>query len=167
VAHNSKHFFFFFFFFGAHSSLSNLAAIKDTFEDTRSIVEPAGALGVAGAKKYILEKNITNGTFVSVCSGANMNFDRLRFVADRADLGEEKEALITVIVPEKPGSFMSLYKTIHPRSVTEFSYRYGDPSQATIFMSFKVDEREQELENIFKDLDGIGMKGMDASTNGE
>ncbi|KAJ3399867.1 threonine deaminase, partial [Chytridiales sp. JEL 0842] len=141
------------------------AAIKDTFEDTRSIIEPAGALGVAGCKKYIHLKKPLNKTFISICSGANLNFDRLRFVADRADLGERNEALITVTVPETPGSFLNLYKTIHPRSVTEFSYRYGDPCTATIFMSFKVEEREKELEKIFGELDRIGMKGMDASMN--
>ncbi|KAJ3331050.1 threonine deaminase, partial [Blyttiomyces sp. JEL0837] len=92
------------------------AAIKDTFEDTRSIIEPAGALGVAGCKKYVQEKGIQGGSFVAVCSGANMNFDKLRFVADRADFGEEKEALITVNIPEEPGSFMSLDKAIHPRT---------------------------------------------------
>ncbi|KAJ3108444.1 threonine deaminase [Phlyctochytrium planicorne] len=141
------------------------AAIKDTFEDTRSIVEPAGALGVAGAKKYIQEKGIVGGTFVAVCSGANMNFDRLRFVADRADFGENREALITVSVPETPGSFMALYKVIHPRAVIEFSYRFGDPSSATIFMSFQVDDRAAEIKKIFADLESIGMVAMDASTN--
>ncbi|KAI8837556.1 tryptophan synthase beta subunit-like PLP-dependent enzyme [Chytridium lagenaria] len=141
------------------------AAIKDTFEDTRSIVEPAGALGVAGAKKYIQEKGMTGGTYVAVCSGANMNFDRLRFVADRADFGENREALITVSVPEKPGSFMSLYKVIHPRAVIEFSYRYGHPSAATIFMSFQVEDRAAEIKSIFAELEGLGMVAMDASTN--
>ncbi|KAJ3313225.1 hypothetical protein HDU76_002694 [Blyttiomyces sp. JEL0837] len=141
------------------------AAIKDTFEDTRSIVEPAGALGVAGCKKYIQEKGLKDGTYVAVCSGANMNFDRLRFVADRADLGEEKEALITVKIPEKPGSFLALYRAIHPRSVTEFSYRYGDASTATIFMSFRVQDRERELKEVFTHLADLGMEAMDASVN--
>jgi len=79
------------------------AAIKDTFEDTRSVIEPAGALGVAGLKKYIQKKNIHGRTCVAVCSGANMNFDRLRFVAERAELGENREALIAVVIPERPG----------------------------------------------------------------
>jgi threonine dehydratase len=81
------------------------AAIKDVFEDTRSVMEPAGALGVAGCKKYIKEKQIIGGTFISICSGANMNFDRLRFVAERADLGENTEALVNVVIPEKPSSY--------------------------------------------------------------
>jgi threonine dehydratase len=82
------------------------AAIKDVFEDTRSILEPAGALAVAGAKKYIQENNITGGTFVTTCSGANINFDRLRFVSERADLGENLEALISVVIPEKPNRYL-------------------------------------------------------------
>ncbi|KAI8613562.1 threonine dehydratase [Chytriomyces sp. MP71] len=141
------------------------AAIKDIFEDTRSIVEPAGALGMAGLKKYILHHKIEGKSFVSICSGANMNFDRLRFVADRADFGEQKEALITVNIPEKPGSFMSLYRAIHPRNVTEFSYRYGNPDQATVILSMQVENREQELADIFKVLERHDMKGLDASNN--
>ncbi|KAJ3300175.1 hypothetical protein HK104_003785 [Borealophlyctis nickersoniae] len=141
------------------------AAIKDAFEDTRSIVEPAGALGIAGAKKYAQLLGITGQTFVAVTSGANMNFDRLRFVAERAELGENKEALISVIIPEKPGSFMELYRTIHPRSVSEFSYRYGDPKDAHIFMSFMVQDREAELRVICAELQAKGMRVMDASRN--
>ncbi|KAJ3196626.1 threonine deaminase, partial [Irineochytrium annulatum] len=111
------------------------AAIKDTFEDTRSIIEPAGALGVAGAKKYLQERNLTNKTCIAICSGANMNFDRLRFVADRADFGEQRESLVTVTIPERPGSFLALYEAVHPRSVTEFAYRFGDRERALIFMA--------------------------------
>ncbi|KAJ3059271.1 hypothetical protein HK102_010079, partial [Quaeritorhiza haematococci] len=152
------------------------AAIKDTFEETRSVLEPAGALGLAGCKKYIQEMGLANNgstttrpqTFIAVCSGANMNFDRLRFVADRADLGENREALISVIVPEQPGSFMALYRAIHPRSVTEFSYRYGDPQRAHIFMSIRVmkpEERDREVAEIAKQLEalGMGMKVKDVS----
>ncbi|KNC99017.1 threonine ammonia-lyase, biosynthetic [Spizellomyces punctatus DAOM BR117] len=141
------------------------AGIKDVFEDTRSVVEPAGALGLAGVKKYVQEKGCKGMTFVAVTSGANMNFDRLRFVAERAELGENREALITVIIPERPGSFMDLYKAISPRAVSEFSYRYGDPSEAHIFMSFVVNDREKELGEIFKELDSKGMRAMDASRN--
>ncbi|KAJ8328624.1 threonine deaminase [Batrachochytrium dendrobatidis] len=141
------------------------AAIKDVFEDTRGIVEPSGALGIAGTKKYIHENNLSGGTFVAICSGANMNFDRLRFVAERADFGENSEALISVVLPEQPGSFMKLYKCIHPRAVTELSYRYGDEAQAHIFTSFLLDNREAELATILRDLDAEDMKGMDASHN--
>jgi threonine dehydratase len=98
------------------------AAIKDTFEDTRSIVEPAGALSVAGCKKFLqMNPGIKGGVFACVLSGANMNFDRLRFVAERARLGEGKEAFLSAIIPEKPGSFWNLYSNIYPRNVTEFS----------------------------------------------
>ncbi|KAI8833233.1 tryptophan synthase beta subunit-like PLP-dependent enzyme [Chytriomyces cf. hyalinus JEL632] len=141
------------------------AAIKDIFEDTRSIVEPAGALGMAGMKKYIAHNRVEGKTFVSICSGANMNFDRLRFVADRADFGEQKEALISVSIPEKPGSFMALYRAIHPRNVTEFSYRYGNADLATVIVSMRVEDREKELADIFQTLEKHGMKGIDASNN--
>ncbi|KAJ1569603.1 hypothetical protein HK405_015011 [Cladochytrium tenue] len=102
------------------------AAIKDIFEDTRSVVEPAGALGVAGCKKYIQEKGLTGGTFVAVCSGANIDFTRLRFVADRADLGEEREALLSVRIPERPGSFLQLYRAVYRPSP---SLRTGSPTR--------------------------------------
>ncbi|KAJ3084781.1 threonine ammonia-lyase [Rhizoclosmatium globosum] len=141
------------------------AAIKDIFEDTRSIVEPAGALGMAGMKRYIAENKLEGKTFIAICSGANMNFDRLRFVADRADFGEQKEALISVTIPEKPGSFMSLYRAIHPRNVTEFSYRYGNSEKATVILSLRVEDREKELADIFKTLESQGMHGLDASNN--
>ncbi|KAJ3166248.1 hypothetical protein HDU88_003471 [Geranomyces variabilis] len=141
------------------------AAIKDCFEDTRSVVEPAGALALAGCKKWAAMTGCKGKTFVAISSGANMNFDRLRFVAERADLGENKEALITVIIPENPGSFEELYKVIFPRAVSEFSYRYGDPKEAHIFMSFLVDDRERDLDQIFSELSAKGMRALDASRN--
>ncbi|KAI8920922.1 threonine ammonia-lyase [Powellomyces hirtus] len=141
------------------------AAIKDAFEDTRSVVEPAGALALAGVKKWVQHNGCKGRTFVALTSGANMNFDRLRFVAERADLGENKEALITVIIPENPGSFEELYQIIYPRAVSEFSYRYGDPKEAHIFMSFTVDDRETELKEIFVALEAKGMRALDASRN--
>ncbi|KAJ3175917.1 hypothetical protein HK101_010561, partial [Irineochytrium annulatum] len=143
------------------------AAIKDTFEDTRSVIEPAGALAVAGAKKYIQQSPHARagGTYVSVVSGANMQFDRLRFVADRADFGEDKEVLMTVTIPERPGAFMELYGCIHPRSVTEFSYRFGDPRRAAVFISFRVEDREQEVREIVEALEKKGMRALDASGN--
>ncbi|KAJ3000176.1 hypothetical protein HDV02_000459 [Globomyces sp. JEL0801] len=130
------------------------AAIKDVFEDSRAILEPAGALAVAGAKKYIQENKLFGKTFVTTCSGANMNFDRLRFVADRAEIGENHEAFISVIIPEIP-----------TRDVTEFSYRFGDPQKAHIFMSFIVQDRENELKHIFQVLKEKGMAALDATHN--
>ncbi|PKC05214.1 threonine dehydratase I [Rhizophagus irregularis] len=141
------------------------AAIKDIFEDTRSIVEPAGALGAAGIKKYVAENNIKGHTFIAITSGANMNFDRLSFVAERADLGEQREVLVSVIIPERPGSFVKLYNQIHPRQITEFSYRYSDSEKAWIYTSFMVDNREQELPEILQNLKDNGMYGQDISDN--
>lgn len=116
------------------------AAIKDVFEDTRSIPEPSGALAVAGMKRYIATHGLAGSgkKFVATVSGANMNFGRLRFVAERAELGENKEALLSVEIPEEPGAFLKLHNHIHPRSVTEFSYRYGDKSKAQILLSFML-----------------------------
>ncbi|KAJ1554830.1 hypothetical protein HK096_001206 [Nowakowskiella sp. JEL0078] len=139
------------------------AAIKDTFEDTRSVIEPAGALGVAGIKKYCLEKRLVGKNFVAVTSGANMNFDRLRFVAERAFLGENTEALVTVIIPEKPGSFMQLNEVVYPRAVTSFSYRYSDKNEAHVIMSFRVQDRQPELAEIFKKLNDFGFRANDVS----
>ncbi|TPX53223.1 threonine ammonia-lyase [Synchytrium endobioticum] len=140
------------------------AAIKDIFLDTRSIVEPAGALGVAGIKKYIQSTGVTGKTFIAVTSGANMNFDRLRFVAERAELGELREAIISVKIPESPGSFLTLYHMLGARAVTEFSYRYSDTAQAHIIMSFAV-SRPSETSSIINTLTSHGMKAMDISMN--
>ncbi|KAK9768907.1 threonine deaminase, variant 2 [Basidiobolus ranarum] len=141
------------------------AAIKDIFEDSRSIIEPAGALGVAGAKKWVSQNQFEGKTIVAVTSGANMNFDRLRFVAERSELGEKREAIITAIIPEEPGSFMKLYNVIYPRPITEFIYRYSNPKQAHIFTSFSVANRRVELREIFDELENNGMKGEDISDN--
>ncbi|KAJ3735739.1 tryptophan synthase beta subunit-like PLP-dependent enzyme [Lentinula guzmanii] len=148
------------------------AAIKDIFEETRSITEPAGALALAGLKHYILKNNLVGAQkkFVAVVSGANMNFDRLRFVAERAELGEGQEALFSVDIPEKPGSFLSLHSVIHPRDVTEFIYRYNKstaPDRAHVLISFKVDakKREEEINSLSKELEAGGMKGHDISDN--
>ncbi|KAG0205711.1 hypothetical protein BGX28_002729 [Mortierella sp. GBA30] len=145
------------------------AAIKDIFEDTRSIVEPAGGLAVAGCKKYLREHNMTGKTCVAITSGANMNFERLRFVAERALLGEQKEALLSVKIPEQPGSFLKLYMHIHPLMVTEFSYRYAaitnDEKQETaqIYMSFLCQNRRKEVPMIIKNLAIEGMQAWDFS----
>ncbi|KAJ3123923.1 hypothetical protein HK098_001568 [Nowakowskiella sp. JEL0407] len=142
------------------------AAIKDVFEDTRSIIEPAGALGVAGYKKYIQQNpQIKDGEFVAVLSGANMNFDRLRFVAERARLGEGREALISAIIPERPGSFVKMYNLIYPRFVAEFSYRYSDPNRAHIFMAFEVKEGQAEVDEVLAKLRENDFETLDLSHN--
>src|SRR5690606_25625997 len=110
------------------------AAIKDIFEDTRSIAEPAGALSVAGMKKYIEENGWRGKTLVAIESGANMNFDRLRYISERTEIGEKREAVLAVTIAEQPGSFKQFCHLVSGRMVTEFNYRYGDASQAHIFV---------------------------------
>lgn len=143
------------------------AAIKDIFEDTRSITEPAGALAVAGLKRYILQNGLVGAKkrFVAVVSGANMNFDRLRFVAERAELGEGREAMLSVDIPEHPGSFIELHSVIHPRAVTEFLYRYTSSERAHVLLSFKLSStnREQEVTDVLSTLEKQGMQGYDIS----
>ncbi len=119
------------------------AAIKDVFEDTRSILEPAGALAVAGAKEWAARNNVRGKTLVAVASGANMNFDRLRFVAERAELGEQREAVLAVSIPEKPGSFKKFISVLGNRNITEFNYRFGDRLVAHIFVGVSVHNRNE------------------------
>ncbi|MDT9002165.1 threonine ammonia-lyase, biosynthetic [Paucibacter sp. APW11] len=118
------------------------AAIKDVFEDTRSILEPAGALGVAAVKQYVAEKGCKGQTFAAITCGANMNFDRLRFVAERAEVGEQREAVFGVTIPEERGSFKRFCELIGPRSVTEFNYRISDSAQAHVFVGVGTPKRE-------------------------
>src|SRR5690606_30118787 len=109
-------------------------AIKDVFEDTRSILEPAGALSVAGIKEYVKRHNIRGETLIGVASGANINFNSLRFVAERAELGEKREAVLAVTIPEEPGSFKKFCNLLGGRNITEFNYRYSDPKKAHIYV---------------------------------
>jgi threonine dehydratase len=117
------------------------AAIKDVFQDTRSILEPAGALGVAAIKQYALDKGLKDETLVAITCGANMNFDRLRFVAERAEVGEEREAVFAVTIPEARGSFREFCALVGPRSVTEFNYRISDAREAHVFVGLSTSER--------------------------
>ena len=114
------------------------AAIKDVFEDTRSILEPSGALAIAGAKLYAARERLKDKTLVAVASGANMNFDRLRFVAERAEIGEKREAILAVTIPETPGSFRKFCALLGQRNITEFNYRYADPKAAQVFVGVQV-----------------------------
>lgn len=144
------------------------AAIKDIFEDTRSIVEPSGALGVAGMKKWMAEnKNHSGKTYVPILSGANMNFDRLRFVSERAVLGEDREVSLAVSIPERPGEFCKLQNIIHPRAVTEFSYRYADTDPAHIYVSFNVNDKVRELPKLIEQMtdDNHSYSVIDISEN--
>ena len=119
------------------------AALKDVFEDTRSILEPSGALAIAGAKEYAKRHNLHGKNLVAVASGANMNFDRLRFVAERAEIGEQREAVLAVTIPERPGSFRKFCALIGNRHITEFNYRYADADQAHIFVGVAVHNRAE------------------------
>ncbi|CAL3970017.1 hypothetical protein PZA11_006334 [Diplocarpon coronariae] len=145
------------------------AAIKDVFEDTRSIVEPAGALALAGLKRYIAAHPSANTerNLVAIASGANINFDRLRFVAERAALGEKKEALISVSIPEKPGAFSELIKAVMPHAVTEFSYRYATDAAANVLLGLSLmspaAQREAELESLLTRIKSVGMTPVDLS----
>jgi threonine dehydratase len=113
-------------------------AIKDVFQETRSVLEPSGALAIAGAKRYAALNKWKNKTLVAIASGANMNFDRLRFVADRADVGEAREALLALTIPEQRGSFLKLCEIIGARSVTEFNYRISDAANAHVFVGVQI-----------------------------
>ena len=119
------------------------AAIKDVFEDTRSILEPAGALAVAGAKEYARQHKLKDKNLIAVTSGANMNFDRLRFVAERAEVGERREAVLAVTLPEKPGAYKKFLSLIGKRNVTEFNYRYHTASEAHVFVGLQVVDRNE------------------------
>ena len=122
------------------------SAIKDVFEDTRSILEPAGALSIAGMKSDIEKRGLKNKNLVAIACGANMNFERLRFVAERAELGEEREFMVAIEIPEKPGSLIDLCELLGKKSLSEFSYRMSESSKAHIFMGIKVDNnKDKEL----------------------
>ena len=119
------------------------AAIKDIFQDTRSVMEPAGALGVAAMKQYVERHQLKGKTLVAITCGANMNFDRLRFVAERAEFGEQREALFAVTIPERPGAFRAFCELVGPRSVTEFNYRMSDAEVAHVFVGLSIHRREE------------------------
>src|SRR5690606_26265063 len=114
------------------------AAIKDTFDDTRSIAEPAGALGLAGLKKYVEQTGATGQTLLAIDSGANTNFDRLRYIAERTEIGEKREAILAVTIPEKPGSFKAFCSLLGKRNITEFNYRFADAGDAQIFVGLQT-----------------------------
>ena len=136
------------------------AAIKDVFDDTRAIVEPAGALAVAGLKSYIERTEVRGRNFVGLLSGANMNFDRLRFVAERAELGEAREALFAVTIPERPGAFREFCAAIGPRVITEFNYRLSGRERAEIFVGMGIQSRDDAHE-VQANLNAKGYETID------
>jgi threonine dehydratase len=140
------------------------AAIKDVFEDTRVVLEPAGALGVAGAKAWVERHGARDKTLVAVASGANTNFDRLRFIAEEAEVGEHREAILAVTIPERPGSFRRFFAALGARNITEFNYRIADSSDAHVFVGVEVRARE-ETARIVRNLRRHGLQTLDLSDN--
>ena len=140
------------------------AAIKDVFEDTRAVLEPAGALAVAGAKAWVERHGAKGRTLVAVASGANTNFDRLRFIAEEAELGEHREAILAVTIPERPGSFRKFCATLGARNVTEFNYRIAASNDAHVFVGVEVRSRE-ETARIVRNLRRHGLRTLDLSDN--
>jgi threonine dehydratase len=138
------------------------AAIKDVFEDTRVVLEPAGALAIAGAKAWAAKHHVRGKTLVAVACGANTNFDRLRFVAERAEVGEHREAVLAVTIPEKRGSFRRFCRALGGRNITEFNYRMADPREAHIFVGVTVQDRD-ETGRIVRRLRRGGFRTLDLS----
>jgi threonine dehydratase len=135
------------------------AAIKDVFEDTRSILEPAGALAIAGAKAYIEREGIRGETLIAVACGANMNFDRLRFVAERAELGERREIVLAVTIPEERGSFRKFCQCVGGHNITEFNYRIADSQEAHFFVGVQIQDRA-DADKIVAMLSSYGFKTL-------
>jgi threonine dehydratase len=136
------------------------AAIKDVFEDTRTTLEPAGALAVAGLKAYVERERIRNAALVAIACGANMNFDRLRFVAERAEVGERREAVFAVTIPEERGSFRRFCELVGPRNVTEFNYRIADARLAHVFVGIQI-QSPAEASRIARTFGKAGFKTLD------
>ena len=141
------------------------AAIKDVFDDTRSVAEPAGALAIAGIKKYAAREGITGKTLIGILSGANVNFDRLRHIAERAEVGEQREALFAVQIPEKAGSFLAFCRALGKRSITEFNYRYSDDRNAQVFCGVELREGNSERTELIDQLVGKGFEVVDLTDN--
>ena len=143
------------------------AAIKDIFTDTRAITEPAGALSVAGIKKYLEKYGAKAGTgdLVAIVSGANINFDRLRHVAERTATGEKREILLSVTLPETPGALLKFCSLLGKRSITEFNYRYFTPDEAHIFVGVQVQDYDDECAPLLKKLESHGFLALDLTDN--
>jgi threonine dehydratase len=141
------------------------AAIKDIYDDTRSITEPSGALAVAGIKKYVASRGVTGQTLVAIDSGANVNFDRLRHVAERAELGEQREAVIAVTIPEQPGSFRAFCQALGQRQITEFNYRYQPGKEARLFVGVQTHPHTDPRAQLLASLAGQGYEVLDLTEN--
>jgi len=132
------------------------AAIRDIYDDTRTLVEPSGALALAGLKKYAAQKNLTGASLIAITSGANVNFDRLRHVAERAEVGEQREALMAVELAEQPGAFRKFCQTLGRRAITEFNYRYSESGGAVVFVGVRLSNGDQERLEIVAKLQEAG-----------
>ncbi len=141
------------------------AAIKEIFDDTRSVAEPAGALATAGLKKYAEQRAVSGQTLVAIESGANINFDRLRYVAERTQVGEHREILLAVAIPEVPGSFLNFCKLLGKRSITEFNYRYFDDRLAQVFVGLSSSGEENDRADVVAQLQAEGYKVTDMTAN--
>lgn len=141
------------------------ASIKDIFDDTRSVTEPAGAVALAGLKKYVAREEAEGQTLVAIDSGANLNFDRLRHVSERAEIGEQREAVIAAKIPERPGSFKRFCNIIGKRMITEFNYRYGDDDLAVVFAGIQTQDSEEDREVLLRELREAVDEVEDLSTN--
>ncbi len=141
------------------------AAVRDVFEDTRSIVEPAGALGVAGLKRYVAERGVRDQALVAISCGANVNVDRLRHSAERAAVGEHREMLMAVQIPERPGSFREFCAALGRRGVTEFNYRYSDAAEARIFVGVELRGGLAEQREVLAGVRALGYPVVDMSDN--
>lgn len=141
------------------------AAIKDIFNETRTLTEPAGALAVAGMKRYVRERQVSGQTLIAVTSGANINFDRLRHVAERVEIGESREALLAVSIPERPGSFLEFCQALGRRAITEFNYRYADSHTAHVFAGVEMEGGAEERAALVKTLSDKGYSVLDMTHN--
>jgi threonine dehydratase len=142
------------------------AAIKDIFDDTRSIAEPAGALALAGLKKYVAETAARDQTLIAIDSGANTNFDRLRHISERTEIGEKREAVLCVTIPEQPGSFRAFCNVLgRTRSITEFNYRYADTREARVFVGVQVSPGNNDRQSLIADLRNKGYAVTDLTDN--
>lgn len=141
------------------------AALKDIYDNTRSITEPSGALGVAGIKKYCLETGIKGQTFIAIDSGANINFDRLRYVAERSEIGEKREAIIAVTIPEQAGSFKKFCEALGKRQITEFNYRFSNKKEAHIFVGVQTHPENDPRDVLLASLREQGFPVLDLTDN--
>jgi len=141
------------------------AAIKDIFEDTRSIAEPAGALALAGLKKYVERERVEDRTLLAIDSGANTNFDRLRYISERTDVGEKREAILSATIPERPGSFKAFCSALGKRAITQFNYRFADSREAHVFVGVRIAEGVESPETLVAGLSDKGYSVMDLTDN--